>query len=92
MAKDKSDCNRLAPLTAGFNEFACDIFHGTWCPIPRNCTKLVECILTTKEEMEGDGNRRAFFEYLDEAPEVEFSDDPVTCGELRTYFDYDKVS
>jgi len=34
-------------------------------------------------------NRIAFFEYLDGAPKVENDEDPVQCGELREYFEYD---
>lgn len=115
--KNETDCNRLGPLTAGFNEgmstfsvtflcsnymilikflarydfsAACDIFHGKWCPKPRDCSYLVQCINNIKTEVEQSRTRQAFYEYLDEAPNVEFADDLDACGEMRTYFDYDK--
>ena len=43
-----------------------------------------------KDEAEGDKDRRAFFEYLDEAPKIEDSDDTRQCGDLREYLQYDR--
>ena len=88
--KNKTDCERLGPLTSGFNEAACDIFHGTWCPNPRSCSGLKTCMMNIKEEVERGRDRKAFFEYLDGAPSVKDSDDPTKCGDLREYFDYDR--
>ena len=42
-----------------------------------------------RDEAEGDNDRRAFFEYLDEAPKLEDSDDTRQCGDLREYLQYD---
>ncbi|KAL9191170.1 hypothetical protein ACHAXT_000876, partial [Thalassiosira profunda] len=89
--KESTDCNKLGPITSGFNEAACDVFYGTWCPLPRDCSYLANCIAEAKSVVQRDRNRQAFFEYLDEAPEVE---DPLRetskCGDLREYFDYDR--
>lgn len=69
-----------------------DIFQGQWCPYPRDCFDLVECIRDEIKEVEDAGDRVAFLEYLKEAPAVEFDQtkDPTKCGELREYFEYDK--
>uniref|UniRef100_A0A7S4M8E9 Uncharacterized protein n=1 Tax=Odontella aurita TaxID=265563 RepID=A0A7S4M8E9_9STRA len=89
--KGPEECKRLGPITSGFNEAACDIFHGTWCPTPRSCADLVNCIEGAKEEVEISRDRQAFLEYLDEAPKVESPyDDPKECGDLREYFEYDR--
>jgi hypothetical protein len=90
-SKGKGDCTRLAPFTAGFNEAACDIFHGTFCPTPRDCRELRECIKDLKKEVGINGDRLAFFEYLDGAPEIldERANDPEECGKYREYFEYD---
>ena len=68
--KNSTDCKRLGPVTSGFNEAACDIFHGTWCPTPRNCSALVECIAISTAKVEFRSDRKAFFKYLDNAPKV----------------------
>lgn len=88
--KGPGDCNVLGPITSGFNEAACDIFHGTWCPSPRNCTHLVNCLKNAAEEVQRSRDRQAFFEYLDEAPKVKDPDDAEECGDLREYFEYDR--
>ena len=69
--KSESDCNRLGPVTSGFNEAACDVFQGTWCPSPRSCLGLVECINGTTNEVRNNTNRQAFFTYLDGAPKIQ---------------------
>jgi hypothetical protein len=68
--KSERDCNRLGPVTSGFNEAACDIFQGTWCPAPRDCQKLVECINGTTNEVRNNLSRQAFFTYMDGAPKI----------------------
>ncbi len=68
--KSERDCNRLGPVTSGFNEAACDIFQGTWCPAPRDCQKLVECINGTTNEVKNNPGRQAFFTYMDGAPKI----------------------
>ena len=89
--KSKNSCTRLAPFTAGFNEAACDIFHGTWCPTPRDCRDLRNCIRDMKNDVETSGDRLAFYEYLNAAPKIqdEGAEDPEECGKLREYFEYD---
>jgi hypothetical protein len=69
--KSESDCNRLGPVTSGFNEAACDVFQGTWCPSPRSCRGLVECINGTTNALRNNTNRQAFFTYLDGAPKIQ---------------------
>lgn len=92
--KGISDCNNLGPVTAGFNEAACDVFYGKWCPTPRDCTELVLCIQDEIEEIERDDSRPAFLQYLKDAPELNLeggeSTDPTKCGDLREYFEYDR--
>jgi len=77
-------------LTAGFNEAACDIFAGTWCAAPRDCTILSQCVNDLKQELRTSRDRQAFFEYLDSAPAVEDVYDVAECGSLREYFEYDR--
>jgi hypothetical protein len=68
--KSERDCNRLGPVTSGFNEAACDIFQGTWCPAPRDCQKLVDCINGTTNGVRNNTSRQAFFTYMDGAPKI----------------------
>ena len=68
--RSSTDCKKLGPVTSGFNEAACDIFHGTWCPTPRDCSALVECIANSTAKVEFRSDRKAFFNYLDKAPKV----------------------
>lgn len=89
-ARPKSDCQRTGPWWAGFNEASCDEFSGTWCPTPRQCDRLVNCISQLKSDSENDITRKAFHEYLTEAPEVEDLYNNHECGLLREYFEYDK--
>jgi hypothetical protein len=92
VAKGKGDCIRLGPLTAGFNEAACDIFSGTWCPVPRKCAELSQCVEDLKNELRSSRDRQAFFEYLDGAPAIKDTQgsDVAECGSLREYFEYDR--
>ncbi|KAL3784268.1 hypothetical protein ACHAW5_005992, partial [Stephanodiscus triporus] len=89
--KNSTDCKKLGPVTSGFNEAACDIFHGTWCPTPRDCSALVDCIADAAAKVEFSSDRRAFYEYLKAAPKVKpvERNDPTKCAKLREYFDYD---
>jgi hypothetical protein len=68
--KSSDDCKMLGPVTAGFNGAACDIFHGTWCPTPRDCSALVQCIANAAAKVQFSTDRKAFFEYLNGAPKV----------------------
>mmetsp|Transcript_2549 Transcript_2549/g.3954 ORF Transcript_2549/g.3954 Transcript_2549/m.3954 type:complete len:1065 (-) Transcript_2549:183-3377(-) len=90
--KSAADCNTLGPLTSGFNEAACDIFHGTWCPIYRSCATIANCVKDAKEQVQKGRDRQAFYEYLNGAPELKLDEyeDPDKCGDLREYFDYDR--
>lgn len=69
--------------------FKTDIYYGQWCPTPRSCGDLVNCIENEKNAVR---QRPAFLQYLEDAPEVKPQDfgDPTKCGELREYFDYDR--
>ena len=49
----------------------------------------MNCIKKAKDDIEADYNRQAFFEYLDDSPEVKNPYDPKQCADLREYFDYD---
>ena len=92
--KSIDDCNNPGPVTAGFNQAACDIPGGTWCPTPRNCKILVECIEEEIEEITNDKSRPAFLQYLEDAPKIDLDNgedtDPTKCGDLREYFEYDR--
>lgn len=90
--KNATDCNRLGPVTSGYNQAACDIFQGTWCPSPRDCFDLVKCVNDEIVAVEESRTRLAFLEYLKEAPKVEFTEtnDQTKCADLREYFDYDR--
>lgn len=76
--------SRLIPPT--------DTFSGQWCPIPRDCRELADCIQDEMDRVREDGKRPAFLEYLDEAPKLESeeSTSPTKCGDLREYFEYDR--
>jgi hypothetical protein len=69
--KSEGDCNRLGPITSGFNEAACDIFQGTWCPSPRDCHELVDCVNGTIDGVRNNTNRQAYFTYMDGAPKIQ---------------------
>lgn len=92
--KNESDCNNLGPVTAGFNQQACDTFYGQWCPLPRDCTDLVVCISDEIEQVEKDDTRPAFLQYLIDAPTLDLqageATDPEKCGDIREYFDYSR--
>jgi hypothetical protein len=47
-------CHTLAPYFAGFNVDACDIYGGTWCPNPQDCSSLKTCVATAIDEAEDD--------------------------------------
>jgi len=53
---------------------------------------LVNCIKDEIKELKDDENRKAFLEYLNEAPKLKPGEvtDPTKCGDLRQYFEYDK--
>ncbi|KAL3778621.1 hypothetical protein ACHAW5_005068 [Stephanodiscus triporus] len=86
--KNQNDCRFLAPTIAGFNEAACQVYQGKWCPFPRTCEKLVKCL---RNVTDGANDTKVFLEYLKGAPNVtddEF-DNVEKCGQLRSYFEYD---
>ena len=80
--KEVTDCQKLGPVTSGFNQAACDIFQ-TWCQSKQNCFGLVKCINDLKKEAEQSRTRKAYFQYLDGALEVNDADgetdDPNKC-------------
>eukprot|EP00581_Thalassiosira_minuscula_P005786 CAMPEP_0183744146 /NCGR_PEP_ID=MMETSP0737-20130205/65580_1 /TAXON_ID=385413 /ORGANISM="Thalassiosira miniscula, Strain CCMP1093" /LENGTH=2327 /DNA_ID=CAMNT_0025979781 /DNA_START=237 /DNA_END=7220 /DNA_ORIENTATION=- len=92
--KDTTDCNTLGPVTSGFNQAACDVFQGKWCPVPRSCFDLVKCVRELKDQIKESRSRQAFFGYLDGAPVLNDADgeteDPEKCGDLREYFEYER--
>lgn len=60
--------------------------------MPRDCKYLRECVKTLKKKAGLNGDKQAFFEYLDSAPAIkdEGAEDPEECGRLREYFEYDE--
>jgi len=92
--KSIDDCNNKGPVTAGFNQAACDTFYGQWCPSLRNCTGLVVCIDDEIAQVEADETRPAFLQYLKDAPSLDLlagdSNDPTKCEDLREYFEYSR--
>jgi len=89
-AKSKGDCNKLAPFTAGFSEAACDSLSGTWCPNPRPCDKLNNCMRDMLKYNSQLADRKAFYQYLDDAPKIEDPKIPNECADVREYFEYDR--
>ena len=74
--------------------YATDIFYGQWCPYPRSCRDLVNCVNGQINEARIYA-RPAFLQYLEDAPQLitgtdDFTDDPTKCGDLREYFEYDR--
>jgi len=69
-----------------------DVFYGQWCPTPRSCGGLVNCIKNEIVAVTEDRSRPAFLEYLEDAPQVKTEEfgDPTKCGDLREYFEYDR--
>ena len=83
--KSSTDCKMLGPVTSGFNEAACDIFHGTWCPTPRDCSALVNCINEITENVRYFTDKRAFLEYLSDAPKVKDSEVRYDLGSMNLF-------
>ena len=71
---------------------ACDSYSGAWCPYPRPCSRLKNCINDLSTTARDKVTKQAFFRYLDDAPKIE--DDNAAnveeCGDLREYFEYDR--
>ena len=90
--EDQSVCKNLAPWWSGFNVAACDSYSGAWCPYPRPCSGLKNCINGLSTTARAKVTKQAFFRYLDDAPKIE--DDNAAnveeCGDLREYFEYDR--
>eukprot|EP00979_Chaetoceros_neogracilis_P006713 scaffold1372_cov289-Chaetoceros_neogracile.AAC.17 len=89
-AKSKGECNKLAPFTAGFSEAACDSLSGTWCPNPRPCFKLNNCMRDMLKYNSQLADRQAFYQYLDDAPKITYPNIPNECADVREYFEYDR--
>jgi len=87
-AKAKSECETLGPLFASFNEAACDVYDGIFCPHPRSCTDLKACV-EEQVDIANDDNLFAYKEYLNLAPKVGDADSSKECGALRQYLGYD---
>ena len=66
---------------------ACNVFGGTWCQNPVDCTVLQDCIqeyidLASEDQV-------AFKEYLESAPAISDPTDSIDCGMAREYFGYE---
>jgi hypothetical protein len=86
-------CHTLAPYFAGFNVDACDIYGGTWCPNPQDCSSLKTCVATAIDEAEDDFTETvAYRNYLEAAPPIFDSTDIEACGDARAYFGFDPAS
>ena len=85
--KNFTDCKKLGPVTSGFNEAACDIFHGTWCPTPRDCSALVKCIADATAKVEFSSDRESFKEYLKAAPKVKPDEVRYRCHRKFIWLD-----
>jgi hypothetical protein len=76
--KKTIECESLGPVTSGFNEAACNVFQGTWCPMPRDCSSLVKCI----DKAIGKASRTGkivFYEYLNGAPKLKVTEVRLRC-------------
>ena len=88
----KEECNKLAPYLSGVSEEACnEVYGGTFCPNPTNCTALETCVNEFIEEAETANPRRiAFLRYLKSSPNITESGptDVFACGRAREYFGF----
>lgn len=89
-ARKPEDCTSLAPITAGFNQAACDTFSGTWCPHIYPCNILRTCIKNMQDDAKIRPDKKAFLAYLEDAPKIEDVQDVKKCGDVREYFGYDR--
>jgi hypothetical protein len=75
------------------NPAACNVYAGTWCPNPQDCTELVNCVedfkITSAEN--GTDPSQGFNEYLQSSPSVTDPTDPAQCGGLRRYYGFDPL-
>jgi len=88
-AKPKTRCRKLGPLFASFNEAACDVYDGVFCPNPRSCEVLTSCVEKEISDTHASGRLFAYKEYLNQAPEVKDTDSSKECGALREYFGFE---
>ncbi|CAB9523816.1 expressed unknown protein [Seminavis robusta] len=84
----KSKCSRLAPTMAGFNKQTCAMWSGTYCPEPRTCLPLLDCMASEISWGEQKG-KKAYADYIRNAPEVKDPTDFKECGAYREYFGFD---
>lgn len=80
-------CQNKAPWFAGISEEACDVYGGTWCPSPTDCSVLQTCIADLSEDAKT--KNAAYAMYLESAPAIENSADYEQCGAAREYFGFD---
>ncbi|CAB9502336.1 expressed unknown protein [Seminavis robusta] len=80
-------CKRTAPALAGLSQSACDPWSGKWCPYPRSCRDLINCV---KGEVNWAKQKKktAYSSYLKAAPEVKDKYSLAECGDLREYFGF----
>lgn len=85
-------CTFYAPALAGLSSSACDIYGGTWCQGPTDCSELRSCVqeyLDDADDKASDGYNPSFADYLRGAPTVMDASDPFECGQVRGYFGFD---
>ena len=87
-AKPKSQCETVGPWWASFNEAACNVYDGIFCPTPSTCPVLKLCMNKAIQEAKVSG-LVAFTEYLELAPTVVDEESTKECGALREYLGYD---
>jgi hypothetical protein len=88
--KPKRECKYQGPWWASFNEPACDVYNGIFCPNPRPCKVLKECVEEQLLKTEDKSlYSLAYHEYLKDAPKVKKEESSKQCGALREYLGYD---
>ena len=83
------ECQNLAPYIAGLSEETCDVFGGTWCPNPTDCTILQDCIADLMTTFRDQPRLQAFTMYLGAAPNITDPADYDQCGSTREFFGFD---
>lgn len=94
---DISQCKFKAPVIgASLSKSACDLYGGTFCPNPPDCTELKDCVESYKQSSKNDDGttkegRGYFLNYLELSPTItdETVNDVNVCGQAREYFGFD---
>mmetsp|Transcript_84099 Transcript_84099/g.126082 ORF Transcript_84099/g.126082 Transcript_84099/m.126082 type:complete len:1454 (+) Transcript_84099:272-4633(+) len=82
-------CQNLAPYFSGMSEESCDVYGGTWCPQPTDCSILQTCIANFLMTAQSESRLQAFAMYLSAAPRITDPTNSDQCGETREYFGFD---